>query len=155
MANERVLNEYCLTIAAPGVSSAKWGDNIVIVGGKVDASSLQRLILGRLFPPTSEPWKIYVDSLLPPRLQTSPLICSTDGVCGIPVDSHPGRRAQYSFEYPRKSERRPGHRSLRGLPRRADSEAAGWRAVATGSEVYLMKSSSSVARDQVGRKKRI
>jgi len=27
--------------------------------------------------------------------------------------------------------------------------------VATGSEVYLMKSSSSVARDQVGRKKRI
>jgi hypothetical protein len=54
----------------------------------------------------------------------------------------PGRRAQCLFEYPRKSERRPGHRSLRGLPRRAGSEAAGWRAVATGSEVYLMKSSS-------------
>ena len=29
MATERVLNEYCSTIAAPGVSSAQWGDNIV------------------------------------------------------------------------------------------------------------------------------
>ncbi|HWZ80674.1 MAG TPA: Fic family protein [Candidatus Sulfotelmatobacter sp.] len=48
----------------------------------------------------------------------------------IPV----GERNAY-LKYPRKSERRPGHRSLRGLPRRAGSEAAGWRAVATGSEV--------------------
>ena len=35
MATERVLNEYCLTIAAPGVSSAKWGDNIVIVAARL------------------------------------------------------------------------------------------------------------------------
>jgi hypothetical protein len=33
MAIERVLNEYCSTIAAPGVP--KWGDNIVIVGARL------------------------------------------------------------------------------------------------------------------------
>jgi hypothetical protein len=41
--------------------------------------------------------KIDVDSTSPfPRPQTSPLICSTDGVCGIPVDSRPvGERKTY------------------------------------------------------------
>jgi hypothetical protein len=153
MATERVLNEYCSTIAAPGVSSAKWGDNVV--GARLTQVAFKDGSLGGSYLPQASRRDLCRFTSPFPRLQTSPLICSTDGVCGIPVDSHPGRRAQCLFEYPRKSERRPGHCSLRGLPRRAGSEAAGWRAVATGSEVYLMKSSSSVARDQVGRKKRI
>jgi len=41
MATERVLNECCSTIAAPGVSSAKWGDNIVIVGARLAQVAFQ------------------------------------------------------------------------------------------------------------------
>jgi hypothetical protein len=57
-----------------------------------------------------------------PSSTDQPISLLDDGACGMPVDSHPGRRAQCLFEYPRKSERRPGHRSfadfLAGLVRK-------------------------------------